>query len=163
MTHVPIDGEGAQTPKREFFPSNPLERIDWLRKCYLRVMSVALLGIGIYQWGQLLGAFRPGNPELLSQNLQTQAATLFFAVADLVAAIGLWLTATWGMVIWLAAAGTRIYRHTVFASALGWDLPGNITEFLAIVFYGGLLILRLRESRREVVRQTESRRKHAND
>ena len=37
-----------------------------------------------------------------------QATTIFFAVIDLVAAIGLWLTAAWGGVVWLIAAGSQL-------------------------------------------------------
>ena len=33
-----------------------------------------------------------------------QTATVFFAVIDLVAAVGLWLAAAWGAVVWLTAA-----------------------------------------------------------
>ena len=39
-----------------------------------------------------------------------QVTTVFFAVMDLVAAVGLWLAATWGAVIWLMSVPAHRLR-----------------------------------------------------
>jgi Family of unknown function (DUF6163) len=49
------------------------------------------------------------------------AAVIYFAIVDLVAAVGLWLATPWGGVIWLFAALTQI--ATVFV------LPGFFSMF----------------------------------
>ena len=47
---------------------------------------------------------------------------MFFAVIDLVAAVGLWLAAAWGAVIWLTAVASMlavdVFFPQVFANAL---------------------------------------------
>ena len=37
------------------------------------------------------------------------AAIIFFAIADLVAAVGLWLATPWGGALWLFAATSQIF------------------------------------------------------
>ena len=52
------------------------------------------------------------------------AATIFFAVLDLVAAVGLWLVAPWGGVVWLLTADGANFRLSVkpaFSWAAGSD------------------------------------------
>ena len=51
-----------------------------------------------------------------------QAATIFFAVIDLVAAVGLWLAAAWGGVVWLTAAISMAAIELFFPQVYGGRL-----------------------------------------
>ena len=43
-----------------------------------------------------------------------QAVTVYFAVMDLIAAVGLWLTSTWGGVLWLLAVMSHLILAVFF-------------------------------------------------
>jgi uncharacterized membrane protein (DUF2068 family) len=55
-----------------------------------------------------------------------QTGTVFFAVIDLVAAVGLWLAAAWGAVIWLMSVASmlavNIFVPQVFGASIGTGL-----------------------------------------
>ena len=44
---------------------------------------------------------------------------MFFAVIDLVAAVGLWLAAAWGAVIWLTAVASMLAVEIFFPQVFG--------------------------------------------
>ena len=65
-----------------------------------------------------------------------RAATVFFAVIDLVAAVGLWLAAAWGAVIWLMSVASMMALEIFFPQVFGGGIMIGIAE-------GGLLALYL--------------------
>ena len=48
-----------------------------------------------------------------------QTATVYFAVIDLVAAVGLWLAAAWGAVVWLTAVVSMAAVEMFFPQVYG--------------------------------------------
>jgi hypothetical protein len=74
-----------------------------------------------------------------------QAATVFFAVIDLVAAVGIWLAAAWGGVVWLTAAISMAAIELFFPQVYGGRIWIALFEFLAIFAYIGLALLAGRE------------------
>jgi uncharacterized membrane protein (DUF2068 family) len=74
-----------------------------------------------------------------------QATTVFFAVIDLVAAVGLWLVAPWGAVIWLTSTVSMIVVHVFFDQVYGTDMAVIGAGALAILAYLALSILAARE------------------
>ncbi len=69
------------------------------------------------------------------QPIAWQAATIFFAVLDLVAAVGLWLAAAWGAVIWLMAVASMLAVEIAFPQVFGGGLAVVGTEALLLVIY----------------------------
>ena len=67
------------------------------------------------------------------------------AVIDLVAAVGLWLAAAWGGVVWLTAAISMAAIELFFPQVYGGRLWIAIPEFLAISIYIGLALMAGRE------------------
>ena len=61
---------------------------------------------------------------------------MFFAVIDLVAAVGLWLAAAWGAVIWLTAVASMLAVEIFFPQVFGGGMLIGLLE-------GGLLALYL--------------------
>lgn len=139
-----------------------LPAVATLRIIYLRVLSLLFMTLGLYQWALLLGAVPTSRPDFFTLSLQQQAVILFFAVANLVASVGLWMNATWGIVVWVSAASTRVARHTVFASSLGWMPVATSIEVVLILGYIALVILQARADKAEASRQRD-RRRRAND
>jgi len=61
---------------------------------------------------------------------------VFFAVIDLVAAIGLWLAAAWGAVVWLTASVSLAAVEVFFPQVYGGRWP-------VVLIVGALLIIYL--------------------
>jgi len=70
---------------------------------FLRVMAVMSLIKGLYHWAQVLSVGAPADAGFEAHTIAWKTSTVFFAVLDLVAAVGLWLAAAWGAVISLSS------------------------------------------------------------
>jgi len=66
-------------------------------------------------------------------------------VIDLVAAVGLWLSAPWGAVVWLTAAVSMIVVEVFFPLIYGDLVTVLLLEPAAIIAYLVLAILAARE------------------
>ncbi|KRE17437.1 hypothetical protein ASE63_13375 [Bosea sp. Root381] len=82
----------------------------------LRILSVLWLAKGLLAWAVIFGIGGLSQPPFEARLLSFQAIVVYFAVIDLVAAVGLWLTSTWGGVLWLLAAISHLL--------LGFFFPG---------------------------------------
>src|SRR6202142_2186876 len=79
------------------------ERIEsddnvWTRRLgfFLRLMAVASVAKGLYHWARVTG-FTGGEEDAFeNQPMAWQTATVYFAVIELVAAVGLWLATPGG-------------------------------------------------------------------
>lgn len=70
---------------------------------FMRAVAWLWVAKGLFNWGLVLGAFaRYGDFALLPRPLQ--GSIVFFAAVDPLAAVGLWLAAPWGGVLWLLCA-----------------------------------------------------------
>lgn len=115
---------------------------------YLRAMAILLIGGGLIHWARIVGLVPWRGVWFWEMPVEWQAATVFFGVLDLVAAIGLWLAVSWGTVMWLLRALTQVVMHSLFAEIYG-RRPYEIAFYLAtIAIYLVLLYLSDREQRR---------------
>ena len=82
----------------------------WTRRLvlFLRVMAGVSMLKGLYHWSRVCGIGVDANDVFQYHSIAWQTATIFFAVIDLVAAVGLWLAAAWGAVIWLMAIASML-------------------------------------------------------
>src|ERR1700729_1658262 len=103
---------------------------------FLRVMAAGSLLQGLYHWTQVCGIGAPADGGFESHTVAWQTATVFFAVIDLVAAVGLWLAAAWGAVVWLTAVVSMAVVEVFFPQVYG----GNIYVVLGEVTLLGLYI-----------------------
>ena len=95
------------------------ERIEpddnaWTRRLvlFLRVMAVLSIAKGLYHWAQVTGFIGGEEEAFENQTMAWQTATIYFAVIELVAAVGLWLATPWGAVVELMFPG--IYGGSLF-------------------------------------------------
>ena len=74
---------------------------------YMRTLSAVWLAKGVFNWALMLNIYenRFGDFAMLPQPLQ--ASVVFFACADLIAAVSLWLAAPWGGALWLITAAAE--------------------------------------------------------
>ncbi len=115
-------------------------RLVW----FLRAMATISLLKGLYHWALVTGFAGPSDG-FEFQPLPWQTATVFFAVIDLVAAVGLWLTAAWGAVVWLTAAVSMAAVEVLFPQVYGGRIWVVVVEGLALCGYLFLAIQSARE------------------
>ena len=119
----------------------------WTRRLilFLRVMAGVAMLKGIYHWSLVLGVGDGSGSTFEASSMAWQAATIFFAVIDLVAAVGLWLAAAWGGVVWLTSAISMVAIELFFPQVYGGRILIALFEFIAIFAYIALALLAGRE------------------
>ena len=75
---------------------------------FLRVMAALSMAKGLYHWAVVCGIGGGAGSASNTSRSPWQTATVFFAVIDLVAAVGLWLAAAWGAVVWLTSVVSMV-------------------------------------------------------
>lgn len=108
---------------------------------FLRVMAILSMLKGLYHWAMVLGVADAEGSTFETGPIPWQAATVFFAVIDLIAAVGLWLAAAWGGVVWLTAAISMAAVEVFFPQVFGGSSLVVIAEMLAIFAYVGLALM----------------------
>jgi hypothetical protein len=93
---------------------------------FLRLMAGLSLCKGLYHWSRVCGI--GGDALFIDQSVAWQTATVFFAVIDLVAAVGLWLAAAWGAVIWLMSVASMLAVEIFFPQVFGAGLAVGLGE-----------------------------------
>ncbi len=78
---------------------------------FMRVLAILWIMKGLSAWAMILGVWTPiGQFEARSTGYQ--ATIIYFALIDLIAAVGLWIASTWGGIMWLLA----IMSHLILAA-----------------------------------------------
>jgi hypothetical protein len=119
----------------------------WTRRLvlFLRIMAGISMFKGMYHWALVLGIGDGAGSTFESASMPWQAATIFFAVIDLVAAVGLWLAAAWGGVVWLTATISMAAIELFFPQVFGGRIWIALFEFIALFCYIGLALMAGRE------------------
>jgi fatty acid desaturase len=92
----------------------PTRHVRWNRVLvwFMRILALCWIAKGLIAWAGILG-LAGGTPFELRASGH-QASTIYFAVIDLVAGVGLWLTSTWGGVLWLLAVMSHLILAVFF-------------------------------------------------
>ena len=128
------------------------ERIEsgdnvWTRRLvlFLRIMAVISVGKGLYHWAQVTGFVGGEDLAFENQTLAWQASTVYFAVIELVAAVGLWLATPWGAVVWLITVVSMTVIELMFPAIYGGSLLIVAAEALMLTAYLVLAWMAARE------------------
>jgi hypothetical protein len=104
-TSVPESGAAIRIGESQ---ASQREQTRWgtILVIFMRMIAVLWICQGLAEWAKVL---LPGDSflETLPSNAAA-VAVIFFAIADLLAAVGLWLATPWGGALWLLAAGLQI-------------------------------------------------------
>ena len=111
---------------------------------FLRVMAVVSMMKGLYHWSVVLGIGEGPDTNFSTQTVPWQTATVYFAIIDLVAAVGLWLAAVWGAVVWLTAGVSMAAVEVFFPQIYGGSLLVVVIELVLLCCY---LVLALQSAR----------------
>ena len=95
---------------------------------FMRILAILWIMKGLSAWAVILGIWTPaGQFELRSTGYQ--ATVIYFALIDLIAAVGLWMAGTWGGIMWLLA----IMSHLILASFFPGIVPTTMTTMACFV------------------------------
>lgn len=112
---------------------------------FLRIMAVLSIAKGLYHWAQLTGFIGSEDQAFENQAMAWQTATVYFAVIELVAAVGLWLATPWGAVVWLTAVVSMAVVELMFPAIYGGNLVIVGFETAMLVVYLALAWMAARE------------------
>src|SRR6185312_15055479 len=96
----------------------------WTRRLvfFLRVMAVVSVAKGLYHWAQVTG-FVGGEEEAFeNQSMAWQAATVYFAVIEMVAAGGFLAAKARGAVVWVPTVVSMAVIELMFPGIYGGSL-----------------------------------------
>jgi hypothetical protein len=151
---------GIKTAKSSKQPTRPSDMLEPVRinktlsgagswteylVLFLRLMAAVSLVKGLYHWGQVCGIGVAADEGFESHTIAWQAATIFFAVLDLVAAVGLWLAAAWGAVVWLGSVVSMAVVVLFFPGVFGASIVIVFIEMTLLGVYLWLAIMSARE------------------
>jgi len=112
---------------------------------FLRAMAALSLIKGLYHWAVVCGIGAPSPAGFEAYSTSYQAATVFFAVIDLVAGVGLWLAAPWGAVVWLTSVISMAAVEILFPQIYGGSFLIIALELILLGIYLALALMAARE------------------
>jgi hypothetical protein len=113
---------------------------------FLRVMAGVSMLKGLYHWSVVCGIGEGSETSFAAPDATAfRTATVFFAVIDLVAAVGLWLAAAWGAVVWLTSVISMIAVELLFTQVFGGRILILLIELCLLGTYLWLALQAARE------------------
>jgi hypothetical protein len=97
---------------------------------FMRLLAILWIMKGLSAWAVILGVWTPVG-QFEARSTGYQATIIYFALIDLIAAVGLWMASTWGGIMWLLA----IMSHLILAAFF----PGIVSS--GVVTMGFFLTL----------------------
>jgi hypothetical protein len=120
-------------------PAEPSAHVRWTMVLiwFMRTMAVVWITKGLFAWTVVLGINR-GMDDFLVLPPVMRGLIAFYAVADLMAAVGLWLAAPWGGVLWLICAASEVIAAILGAGGSLVGMLGVALDVALIVVYFAL-------------------------
>ncbi len=106
-------------------------RWAFLLTWFMRILSILWIMKGLSAWAVILGIWTPiGQFEARSTGYQ--ATIIYFALIDLIAAVGLWMASTWGGIMWLLAVMSHLILAAFFPAIVSSGIL-TIAFFLTLI------------------------------
>ncbi len=113
---------------------------------FMRLLSLLWLLQGAVQWAAVLTAQGEGAGAIDTMTPVGAGATVFFCAMDMIAAVGLWLAAPWGGVVWLVVVGGQCLSTVVLPGFFADDLAVGLAALVLVAIYFGLTYRAAREN-----------------
>jgi hypothetical protein len=111
---------------------------------FMRILALVWIMKGLSAWAVIIGVWTPiGNFE--ARPTGYQAIIIYFALIDLVAAVGLWMASSWGGIVWLLAIMSHLILAAFFPDIVAGGMPVMALSLTLITFYLALSWLAARE------------------
>jgi hypothetical protein len=102
---------------------------------FLRLIAIASLWFGLQYWGMLVGYSLHGMARFDLLNLPWKVVAASLAVLFPVASLGLWLTVSWGAVLWTIAAVIQILMYLAWPQTFGHNTLVPLLHGLVAALY----------------------------
>ena len=102
---------------------------------FLRLVAAACLWLGLQYWAMLVGYSLDGKARFDLLSLPWQVAAAGLAVLFPVASLGLWLTVSWGPVLFALAAVTQVLMFELWSDTFGTNSFVLLFHALATSLY----------------------------
>lgn len=102
---------------------------------FLRLIALSCLWYGLQYWAMLVGYSVNGQGRFDLLALSWKVAGTALAVLFPVAAVGLWLTVSWGPVVWVIAAGAQLMMYQIWPEVFGTNVLVPLTHILTATIY----------------------------
>jgi len=147
MPEIPTSRDGAISVAALSAERTESDDNVWTRRLvlFLRVMAMLSIMKGLYHWAQVTGFIGGEDDAFENQAMAWQAATVYFAVIELVAAVGLWLATPWGAVVWLTTVVSMAVIELMFPAIYGGRLVVVGIEAVMLAAYLVLAWMAARE------------------
>ncbi|MFB9912885.1 DUF6163 family protein [Rhizobium paknamense] len=140
-----MQDESVHTPKPSL--------TDLLFVIFLRIVAVTGLWLGLQFWALLVGFSQNGAGRFDLMTIPWRVAATSLAVVFPVASIGLWMTVSWGAVIWTIGALAQLAMHLGWPGIFGPNMLIVLMHcVIALVYLAFRLALFLEWRRKEEVR-----------
>ena len=106
-------------------------RWGFLLTWFMRAVGILWIMKGLSAWAVILGVWTPAG-QFEARSTGYQATIIYFALIDLIAAVGLWMGRTWGGIMWLL----DLMSHVSLAAVVPVNVAGGLTTmvfFLTLV------------------------------
>jgi Family of unknown function (DUF6163) len=121
----PLVAREATSDRLEERPAPNRFRWSHVLTWFMRILALLWILKGLSAWAVILGIWTPGGV-FEARATGYQATIIYFAVIDLIAAVGLWMASTWGGVLWLLA----VMSHVILASFFPRIVTASITTMV---------------------------------
>jgi hypothetical protein len=122
---------------------------DILFILFLRLVAVSCLWFGLQYWAMLVGYSLVGAGRFDLLSLPWKVASTSLAVLFPVASLGLWLTVSWGPVVWVLAAGGQILMYGFLPQIFGANRLVILLHAMVAALYWFFRIVLWLEKRRQ--------------
>ncbi|APH72983.1 DUF6163 family protein [Aquibium oceanicum] len=111
--------------------------IDSLFEAFLRIVAAYCLLFGVFYWVRLIGIYPGALWRFDTMPIEWQVASVVLAALFPIAGIGLWMTASWGPVIWFICAATEVVMFQAMSPIFGERQLIVASHILVAVIYAG--------------------------
>ena len=121
---------------------------------FLRVVAITCFWFGLQYWAMLVGYTLGGRGRFDLLSLPWQVAAPSLAVLFPVASLGLWLTVSWGPVLYALAALIQFLMYNLWADVFGANVFVLLFHALVVAVYVLFRIVFWLEDRRRAEQVT---------
>lgn len=123
------------------------DRLSRVTVYYLMGVAILLLGAGLMRAGLILG-ITPTGESFETMDVSGRAGTITLVFLDLFAAVGLWIRAIWGPLMWAVAVIVETAMYTFLSDLFGSHPLRVAAHCLLIAIYLVLAAVEMRRAAR---------------
>jgi hypothetical protein len=112
-------------------------RWTWVLVWFMRTIALVWIAKGLFAWTIVLG-INHAVADFVELPAVMRGMIGFFAISDLMAAVGLWLAAPWGGVLWLVCAAMELAAPALDKQASMTGALGLLLDAILIAAYFAL-------------------------